>query len=146
MSFGHTSNNILWVFAYSLSFFSLRTEHLLFSSLTLSIFPFASYAYCHPCFIKFSLLSFFFQQINQWHFKSFSFFLSLSLFNSPIDLFTLQLFWENQRTLKFFLIFPYIHLMQGSKGIRQWLINLCTSPMIINKIIPSLDYHYWLTL
>ena len=28
---------------------------------------------------------------------------------------------------------------QGSKGIRQWLINWCTSPMIIDKITPSKD-------
>ena len=26
---------------------------------------------------------------------------------------------------------------QGSEGISQWAINLCTSPMIIHKIIPS---------
>ena len=32
----------------------------------------------------------------------------------------------------------------GSKGIRQWLINLCTSPMIIRKITPSVDYNQWL--
>ena len=26
-------------------------------------------------------------------------------------------------------------------GIRQWLINSCTSPMMIHKIIPSIDYN-----
>ena len=26
-----------------------------------------------------------------------------------------------------------------SKGIRQWPINLCTSPMIIHKITPFID-------
>ena len=31
--------------------------------------------------------------------------------------------------------------MQGSKGIRQWPINLCTSPMMIQKINPSVDYN-----
>ena len=29
---------------------------------------------------------------------------------------------------------------QGSKGIRQWPINLCTSPMMILKGNPSVDY------
>ena len=33
---------------------------------------------------------------------------------------------------------------QGAKGIRQCLINLCTSPMIIHKITPSVDYDKWL--
>ena len=33
-----------------------------------------------------------------------------------------------------------IIIIQGSKGIRQWSINLYTSPMIIYKIIPSVDY------
>ena len=28
-----------------------------------------------------------------------------------------------------------------SKGIRQWQIDLCTSPMIIHKIIPYVDYN-----
>ncbi len=32
-------------------------------------------------------------------------------------------------------------LDQGSKGIRQWPINWCTSPMIMHKIIPSVDYN-----
>ena len=37
---------------------------------------------------------------------------------------------------------------QGSKGIRQWLINfsLCTSPMVLHKFIPSVDYNYWLNV
>ena len=26
------------------------------------------------------------------------------------------------------------------KGIRQWMINICTSVMMINKITPSVDY------
>ena len=30
------------------------------------------------------------------------------------------------------------------KGIRQWLINLCTSLMLIHKITPSVDYNLWL--
>ena len=29
--------------------------------------------------------------------------------------------------------------LQGTKGIRQWLINLRTSPMLIHKIILSVD-------
>ena len=32
---------------------------------------------------------------------------------------------------------------QGSKGIRQWPINLCKSPMIMHKITPSVDYNWW---
>ncbi len=35
-------------------------------------------------------------------------------------------------------------LLQGSKGIRQWLINSCTSPMKIHKITHSEDYNQWL--
>ena len=31
--------------------------------------------------------------------------------------------------------------MQGSKGIRQWLINLCRSTTIIHKITPSVNYN-----
>ena len=31
-----------------------------------------------------------------------------------------------------------------SKGIRKWNINWCTSPMMIHKITPSLDYNYGL--
>ena len=30
---------------------------------------------------------------------------------------------------------------QGSKGIMQWPINSCTSPMMIHKIASSVDYH-----
>ena len=33
---------------------------------------------------------------------------------------------------------------QGSKGVRQWPINSYTSPMIIHKITPSVDYNKWL--
>ena len=33
---------------------------------------------------------------------------------------------------------------QGSKGIRQWTINLCTFLMMIVTITPSVDYNYWL--
>ena len=33
---------------------------------------------------------------------------------------------------------------QGSKGIRQWPINCCTSPIMIHTITPSLDYNQWL--
>ena len=36
-----------------------------------------------------------------------------------------------------------MRLNQESKGIRQWPINLCTSPMMIHKITPSLDYNWW---
>ena len=31
--------------------------------------------------------------------------------------------------------------IQVSEGIRQWTINLLTSPMMIHKITPSLDYN-----
>ena len=34
--------------------------------------------------------------------------------------------------------------MQGSKGVRQWTINLCTSPMMIYKITPCVDINKWL--
>ena len=33
---------------------------------------------------------------------------------------------------------------QGSKGIRQWPVNCCTSPLIIHQITTSLDYNQWL--
>ena len=33
----------------------------------------------------------------------------------------------------------YFEKNQGSKGIRQLVINLCTSTMMIHKITPSLD-------
>ena len=33
---------------------------------------------------------------------------------------------------------------QGSKGIRHWPINRCTSPMMIHKITPSVDLKKWL--
>ena len=36
------------------------------------------------------------------------------------------------------------YLNKGSKGIRQWLINKLTSPMIKHKITPFLDYNKWL--
>ena len=42
---------------------------------------------------------------------------------------------------------PFNHTttsIQGFKGIRQWLINLCTSPIIIHKITPSVNYNKWL--
>ena len=32
---------------------------------------------------------------------------------------------------------------QGSKGKRQWPINWCTFPMMIYKIIPSVDCNLW---
>ena len=32
-------------------------------------------------------------------------------------------------------------VIQGFKGIRQWPINLCTSPMMLHKINPSIDYY-----
>ena len=31
--------------------------------------------------------------------------------------------------------------IQRSKGIRQWPINCCTSPMMIEKITPSVDHN-----
>ncbi len=37
-------------------------------------------------------------------------------------------------------VHPSPHTIQGSKGIRQWLIHCCTSPMMINQISPSLGY------
>ena len=30
-------------------------------------------------------------------------------------------------------------VFQGSQGIRQWLINLCTSPIMIRKITPFVN-------
>ncbi len=41
---------------------------------------------------------------------------------------------------------PHLVFYQGSKGIRQWPINWCncTTPMMINKISPSVDYNHWL--
>ena len=33
---------------------------------------------------------------------------------------------------------------QGSKGIRQWSINCCVFPMMIQKLTPSVDYNKWL--
>ena len=32
----------------------------------------------------------------------------------------------------------------GSKRDMTWTINLCTPPMRIHKITPSLDYNWWL--
>ena len=37
------------------------------------------------------------------------------------------------------IIGRFILLFQGFKGIRQWPINLCTSPVIIHEINPSVD-------
>ncbi len=34
-----------------------------------------------------------------------------------------------------------IHLFQGAKGIKQWLINWCTSPIMTHKIMPFVDYN-----
>ena len=34
--------------------------------------------------------------------------------------------------------------IQGSKGIRQRLINWFTFPMIIDKVATSVDYNWWL--
>ena len=47
-----------------------------------------------------------------------------------------------------FLLFHYLSgkyiyvctFTQGSKGIRQWPMNLCTSSIFIHKITPSVDY------
>ena len=33
---------------------------------------------------------------------------------------------------------------QGSKGIRQWLINWRTSSALIHKVTLSVNYNYWL--
>ena len=30
-------------------------------------------------------------------------------------------------------------IIQGSKGIRHWPINLCTTPIMIHKITPYVD-------
>ena len=35
-------------------------------------------------------------------------------------------------------------LTRGSKGIRRWPINWCTSPMVIHEITPSEDYNKWM--
>ena len=35
-------------------------------------------------------------------------------------------------------------IIQGSKGIRQWTINWCKSPIMIYKITPSVDNNKWL--
>ena len=35
-------------------------------------------------------------------------------------------------------------LQYRGTGIRQWTINLYTSPMMIDKNTPSFDYRYWL--
>ena len=40
--------------------------------------------------------------------------------------------------------YPYVNNCQGSKGIRQWTINCCTSPMMTHKITPSVDNNKWL--
>ncbi len=37
-----------------------------------------------------------------------------------------------------------IYKTQGSKGKRQWLMNWCTSPMMIHKITPDVVYNQWL--
>ena len=41
--------------------------------------------------------------------------------------------------------FVFLCISQGSKGTRQCTINLCTSPMMIYKLIPSVDYKLCLT-
>ena len=41
-----------------------------------------------------------------------------------------------------FLSHIHTHTYQGSKEITQWPINLCTSPIIMHKITPSVDYIY----
>ncbi len=35
-------------------------------------------------------------------------------------------------------------LHPGPKGIRQWPIKGCTSPILINKASISIDYYEWL--
>ena len=48
--------------------------------------------------------------------------------------------FANHLTLKKWKqIHPKDIVVQGSKGIRQWLINWCTSLKIIHKITPSED-------
>ena len=44
--------------------------------------------------------------------------------------------------IKIILINLLLRDSQGSKGIRQLPINLCTSPMSIHKITPSVDYNW----
>ncbi len=38
----------------------------------------------------------------------------------------------------------YAKTKQGSKGMRQWPINWCASPIIIHKITHSVVYNHWL--
>ena len=40
-----------------------------------------------------------------------------------------------------YMLFNICPLSQGSTGIRQWPINWNKSPMLLHKIIPSVDYH-----
>ena len=48
-------------------------------------------------------------------------------------------------TILFFNVLPALSSNtqggQGSKGIRQWPINWWTDPMMIHKIMPSVDYN-----
>ena len=37
-----------------------------------------------------------------------------------------------------------LYIDRGSKGIIQWPINWCTSPMIIHKIPSPVEYNFWL--
>ena len=46
--------------------------------------------------------------------------------------------------LKLDIVGTYTYgINQGSKGIRQWLINLCTSLVMIHKFTPYVDLNYW---
>ena len=57
--------------------------------------------------------------------------------------------WPGQILIMFVQSYVYFHsqntdALQGYKGIRQWLLNWCTSPMMIHKITPFGDKRYWL--
>ena len=45
------------------------------------------------------------------------------------------------KRIKYFCVKKFWLSGQGSKGIRQWLINWCAYQMIILKITPSIDYN-----
>ena len=62
--------------------------------------------------------------------------LSLSLFLTLSRILSLTLSLLHSVTLynphSHTLTYIYTHIMQGSKGIRQWSTNLCTTPMMIH--------------
>ena len=59
------------------------------------------------------------------------------------------IFYRHYKYLPWYLyswLFYYIvtRLLDASKGIRQWPINLSSTSMILHKITPSVDYNQWL--